>query len=122
MSGIKEFKNAIQDAMAHARMINAYLDKKSPWKIIKEDRQAAADSLYVALYAISCLKTAFYPFLPFSSSKLYSFLGFDGSIEDEGWKIKTVPPGQKLQSPEPLFSKLDDKIIEEETSRLGSAY
>jgi methionyl-tRNA synthetase len=30
-----------------------------------------------------------------------------------------VAAGQKLVMPEPLFKKLDDSIVEEETARLG---
>jgi methionyl-tRNA synthetase len=116
------FKEALRSAMDLAHEANRYLDEKAPWKAIKTDHQAAAESLYTAIQVISALQTMLYPFLPFSSSKLRSFLGFDGSIEDEGWRIQAVPPGQKLQTPEPLFAKLDDKVVEEETSRLGSAY
>ena len=114
------FREAVQDAMAHARMINGYLDEKAPWKVIKEDRQAAADSLYVALYAISCLKTVFYPFLPFSSQKVNEYLGYAGNIEEHGWKPQELPPGQRLQEPKPLFTKLDESVIEEETKRIGT--
>jgi methionyl-tRNA synthetase len=114
------FREAIQDAMAHARMINGYLDEKAPWKVIKEDKQAAADSLYVALYAISCLKTAMTPFLPFSSQKVHQYLGYSGTVEEYGWKPQDLPPGQKLQEPQPLFKKLDESVIEEETKRIGA--
>ena len=106
-------------AMHLAQETNRYLDEKSPWKVIKEDRQAAADSLYVALYVISCLKTMLYPFLPFSSQRVHEFLGFEGSVEDDGWQLHFPPPGQKLLPPQPLFSKLDEGLVEEETSRLG---
>ncbi len=114
------FKQAIMLAMELAHTTNRYLDEKSPWKMIKEDKQAAADSLYVALYAISCLKTALYPFLPFSSQKLHQYLGFEGHVQDYGWKPNPLPPGQKLLEPKPLFTKLDDSLIEEETKRLGT--
>jgi methionyl-tRNA synthetase len=118
-----QFKQAIMNAMfTVAQETNQYLDKKSPWKIIKADKQAAADSLYIALYVIACLKTAMYPFLPFSSQRLHEFLGFDGNVEDDGWQPHAPPPGQKLLEPQPLFSKLDEEIIEEETGRLGHAH
>jgi methionyl-tRNA synthetase len=113
------FKQAIMAGMSLAQEANRYLDIKSPWKVIKEDKQAAADSLYVALYAISCLKTALYPFLPFSSQTVHEYLGFEGKVEDYGWKPNPPLPGQKLLEPKPLFVKLDDKLIEEETARLG---
>jgi methionyl-tRNA synthetase len=108
-------------AMALAQGTNRYLDNKSPWKVIREDKQAAADSLYVALYAISCLRTALYPFLPFSSQKLHEYLGFEGHVQDYGWKLNPPSPGQKLLEPQPLFAKLDDRLVEEETARLGQA-
>jgi methionyl-tRNA synthetase len=114
------FKQAVIMAMSAAREANRYLDDKAPWKVIKEDKPAAADSLYVALYAISCLKTAMYPFLPFSSQKVHEYLGFEGNVEDYGWQPQTLPPGQKLREPEPLFTKLDESIIEEETGRIGT--
>ncbi|MCK4863465.1 MAG: methionine--tRNA ligase [Dehalococcoidales bacterium] len=114
------FKQAIMTAMSAAREANRYLDDKAPWKVIKEDRQAAATSLYVALSIISQLKTMFYPFLPFSSQKVHEYLGFDGRVEDCGWQPQTLPPGQKLREPKPLFAKLDDSIIDEETRRIGT--
>ena len=114
-----KFKQALKAALAVAHEANRYLDEKSPWKVIKEDRPAAATSLYVALCAISGLKTMLYPFLPFSSQKVHEFLGFEGRVEDYGWKPQPPEPGQKLLPPQPLFSKLDEKLAEEETKRLG---
>ena len=113
------FREAIRSAMSLAQETNRYLDEKAPWKTIKEDRQKAATSLYVALAVISQLKTVFYPFLPFSSQKVHEYLGFDGKVEGYGWKWQDLPPGQKLLEPKPLFVKLDKAVAEEETSRLG---
>ena len=113
------FKEAIRLAMSLAQETNRYLDVKSPWKIIEQDRQAAANSLYVALGVISCLKTILYPFLPFSSQQLHEFLGFKGSVEDDGWRLHFPSPGQRLLAPKPLFSKLDEELVAEEASRLG---
>jgi methionyl-tRNA synthetase len=105
--------------MQVAHETNRYLDEKSPWLKIREDRQSAVDSLYIALYVISCLKTALYPFLPFSSQKLHEYLGFEGRMEEYGWKPHAPQPGQRLLEPKPLFTKLDEGLAEEETSRLG---
>jgi methionyl-tRNA synthetase len=113
------FREAIRSAMALAQEANRYLDEKSPWKVIKEDKPAAATALYVAMSVISCLSTVLYPFLPFSSQKLHGLLGFIGDKEDAGWKLHMPSPGQKLPSPEPLFSKLDEDLVEEETSLIG---
>ncbi|GAI29306.1 unnamed protein product, partial [marine sediment metagenome] len=117
-----QFKQAIMTAMHLAQETNQYLDKKSPWKVIKEDRQNAADSLYVALYVISCLRTILYPFLPFSSQKLHELLGFEGSVEADGWQLHFPPPGQKLLPPKPLFAKLEEELAKEEAGRLGHVH
>jgi len=113
------FKQGMMAAMSLAQEANRYLDDKSPWKVIKDDKPAAATSLYVALGVISALKVVLYPFLPFSSQKLHQMMGFDGAIGDDGWKLRLPTGGQKLGEPEPLFVKLDEKLIEEETARLG---
>ncbi len=113
------FREAIRSVMSLAQETNRYLDEKAPWTAIKQDRQAAATSLYAALCIISHLKTMLYPFLPFSSQKLHEYLGFTGKVEDFGWKLHPPQPGQKLQEPQPLFSKLDEDLAEGEASRLG---
>ncbi|MCJ7763642.1 MAG: methionine--tRNA ligase, partial [Dehalococcoidales bacterium] len=112
------FKGAIKSALSLAQEANRYLEEKSPWKVIKKDKQAAATAMYVALNVISGLRTALYPFLPFSSQKLHRFLGFDGSVEEDGWRLRSLPPGQRLLPPEPLFTKLDEELIAEEAGRL----
>ena len=114
-----QFKQALNKAMALAHEANRYLDGKAPWKAIKTDRQAAANSLYTTIGAISALKTMLSPFLPFSSQKLHEYLGFEGKIENSKWEISVLAPGQKLVEPKALFIKLDDEIIEKETQKLG---
>jgi len=112
------FREAMREAMALAQEANRYLDAKAPWKTIKEDRDSAATALSTALGVICCLKTVLYPFLPFSSGKLHRLLGFEGTVEGGDWSISAPQTGQKLASPEPLFTKLDDKIVDEENNRL----
>ncbi|MDD5082308.1 MAG: class I tRNA ligase family protein, partial [Dehalococcoidales bacterium] len=115
------FKEAIRTAMSLAQEANRYLDEKSPWKTIKTDRQGAATALYVAMAVISGLRTVMYPFLPFSSQKLHEFLGFQGSIEADGWRLRLPVAGESLLPPAPLFYKLDEVLVDEETKRLGKA-
>jgi len=106
-----QFKEGVRQAMALAQKANRYLDEQAPWKTIKTDRDAAAKSVYAVLSALTALKTMLYPFLPFSSGELHRFLGFDGTIEEAGWKTHFLPPGQKLGEPRPLFVKLDEEIV-----------
>ena len=113
------FREAIRQAVSLAQETNRYLEEKSPWKVIKDDKSAAATTLYTAIIVISCLRTVLYPFLPFSSQRLHEFLGFEGSVAGDGWRLRVPEPGQRLLPPQPLFTKLDEGLIEEELSRLG---
>jgi len=115
-----EFKGAVKEIMSLAQEANRYLDEQAPWKAIKTERETSAKSVYTVLSVLAALKTVFYPFLPFSSERLHSFLGFDGSVKEAGWKVQFLPPGQKLRQPQPLFVKLDEDIVAKESSRLGS--
>ena len=89
-------------------------------------------SAYVAIRGLTktqhattiALAYMLYPFLPFSSQKVHEYLGFPGDIERYVREnpLQMLPrQGQKLIKPSPLFTKLDEKLIEEETSRMGKA-
>ena len=140
------FRAALSEAMALAREANRYLEDKGPWFQIKEDREAAGTTIYVALKAIDSLKILFAPFLPFSSEQLHQHLGYEGTLfgqshtatfKEEGgrshealcydsssatgaWKPSQLPPGQPLRKPAPLFKKLDESVVEEERARIGA--
>jgi len=90
-------RDALSETLALAREVNAYLDR-APWfKVIKEDRQAAATTIYTALRCIDHLKTLFAPFLPFSSQQVHEYLGHEGALF--GWQrieqfSETAPDGE----------------------------
>lgn len=112
------FRDTIRAVMLMSQDANRYLDEKAPWKAIKVNREDAATALYVALSVISHLKTMLSPFLPFTCARLHKYLGLSGSIEDAGWAVGQIVPGQQLVKPEILFAKLDDSVIEKEDARL----
>lgn len=112
------FRDGIREAMSLSQEANRYLDSKAPWKAIKDDPASAAVAVRTTLAVISCLKTVFYPFLPFSSAKLHHLLGCEGDLDLQGWSFSIPPSGKKLPQPQPLFSKLDESVIEEEDRRL----
>lgn len=135
---------ALAEAMRLAAEVNKYLDQTAPWKMIKTDRAAAARAVYTALRAIDSLKVLFSPFLPFTSEKLHTYMGYTAplfgeqrveKIEDDlgehlalryhpekatgRWAASELAPGTALVQPEPLFKKLDASIVDEERNRLG---
>ncbi len=117
--GLCHFRAGIGAAMAMAQEANRYLEAKSPWKLVHEDRRKAATALYTAIGAINGLKVAFYPYMPFTCQRLHNYLGYDGPIEDSGWQFVLPPPGQAMAEPQALFKKLEPEIVEEEEARLG---
>jgi methionyl-tRNA synthetase len=113
------FRAGLGAAMAMAQETNRYLEEKSPWKIIQEDRPRAATALHAAIGAINGLKVALYPYMPFTCQRLHSYLGFTGDVADGGWRFVVPQPGQRLAKPEALFKKLEPSLVEEEEARLG---
>lgn len=138
------FRLAVNKVMGLARDANRYLDAAAPWKSLKTDRERAATSTFTALKVIDSLKILFAPFVPFSSEKLHTSLGYDDTLfgtqeavtyqeesrehlgltyhhEQRGdlWAPSDLRPGQALREPTPLFRKLDEEIVEQELARLG---
>ncbi len=140
-----KLRDGLAEAMRLASEVNAYLDH-APWfgKTIKEDKPAAATTIYTALRCIDNLKILFAPFLPFTSERVHRLLGYDGQVfgdlgiqefqeetrshlalvYDETkatghWQKSNLQPGQALREPQPLIKKLDPKVVEEERAKLG---
>ncbi|GAC1615256.1 MAG: methionine--tRNA ligase [Ktedonobacteraceae bacterium] len=104
-------KDGLHAAMAVAHAANRYLDEQAPWKQIKVDREAAGTSIYIMLQVISALHTMLSPYLPFSSQKLHTYLGFEGEVSKTFWRLEHVPAGITLPLPAPLFAKLEEVAV-----------
>jgi methionyl-tRNA synthetase len=143
LDGVR-LRAGLNEALRLSSEVNTYLERSAPWSEIKKDRSAAATTIYTALQAINSLKVLFAPFLPFSSERLHTYLGYNQplfgeqfveSIIDElgehdvlryrsgqasgRWEPNRLIPGSALREPALLFSKLDDSIVEAERARLG---
>jgi len=135
---------ALTEALRLASEVNKYLDTTSPWFEIKSDKLAAAKTIYTALRVIDSLKVLFAPFVPFSSERLHTYLGYteqlfgEQYVEEQAdslgthntlrywppehggcWEPSGLRPGQPLVQPAPLFKKLEPSLAEEERNRLG---
>jgi methionyl-tRNA synthetase len=108
------FRAGLASAMGLAQDVNRYLEEKSPWREIKGDPLRAATAVHTAIGVINTLKTALYPYLPFTSQQLHGYLGQEGDVAAAGWQVHPVPAGTPLREPEPLFKKLEPLVLEEE--------
>ncbi len=127
-----KLKAALHEVRRLSQRVNQYLNEKEPWRTIKTEPGAATTAVYVALQAIDWLKLMWAPILPHSSEQLHIYLGYTQSlfgrlnttsIEDARgehlvlrydhesasgvWQASSLPAGQLLQKPAPLFAKLD---------------
>ena len=141
-----KLRDGLAAAVKLATEVNIYLDN-APWfgQTIKEDKPAAATTIYTALRCIDTLTIAFAPVIPFVCERIHHYLGYDESLfgdltieeyrestrehqalvyhpEDAGgkWQISSLPAGQELRFPEHLITKLPPETIEEERQRLGT--
>ena len=74
---------ALGETLRLATEVNRYLDQKAPWSEVKVDKAAAGRTIYTALRAIDSLKILFSPFIPFSSQKLHTYMGYEGNLYGE---------------------------------------
>ncbi|KKC51813.1 methionine--tRNA ligase [Porphyromonas gulae] len=113
------FREALKEAMNLARIGNKYLADTEPWKLAKTDMNRVATILNLSLQITANLAIAFEPFLPFSSAKLLSMLSTDCPF---GWdrlgSTDLLPEGHVLGSPELLFEKLEDSVIDAQIQKL----
>jgi methionyl-tRNA synthetase len=142
--GTARFKASLSEAMRLAALVNQYLAEEQPWHQIKQDRERAGTTLFVALRAVDSLKVMMTPVLPFSSQRLHEMLGYRDVIapraevreyEEEGgdrhrvqgneydssprWFPSALAPGTPLSEPRALFKKIDPEVVEEEIRRMG---
>ncbi|TMM29868.1 methionine--tRNA ligase [Polaribacter aestuariivivens] len=119
------FREASQELMNLARLGNKYLADEEPWKVIKVDEERVKTIMYIALQIAAALAVVSEPFLPFTSDKLKSILNLSSRAQSRGlsWedisnKDILISDGHQINKAELLFSKIEDKTIEEQVAKL----
>ncbi|GAE83268.1 methionyl-tRNA synthetase [Bacteroides reticulotermitis JCM 10512] len=74
--------------------------------------------LNISLQLVANLAIAFEPFLPFSSQKLRTMLKMDSFEWTELGRNDLLAAGHQLNTPELLFEKLEDSVIEAQIQKL----
>jgi len=142
--GKSHFKAAITEAMRTVAEANKYFSEQAPWKLRESDPERMRTVLHATLQAVDDAKTLLTPFLPRSSQAVSQMLGGSGSwsgmprieqVDEDGgpsypvitgtydssfrWESRPVLAGTPLSVPKPLFTKLDQSVVDEEIARLG---
>src|SRR6202161_2954632 len=137
------FKFGVNEAMRVIGEANKYFSEQAPWKLRESDPERMQTILHVTLQAVADAKTLLTPFLPRSSQAVNEMLGgapdWSGmprieTVDEEGgpsypvitgpydssfrWESRPIAAGTKLVVPSPLFTKLDQSVVDEEIARL----
>lgn len=140
-------RQAIAEAMRVVAEVNKYVTDTAPFKLKGEDeRERLATVLHTAAQAVWDCNRLLAPFLPHSANQVHLTLGGTGELMpmprveevtdlDDGhpypvitgeysgtprWESSPVPVGAPVAKPSPIFTKLDESIIEDELDRLRS--
>ena len=106
-----ELRAGLRAAMEAASAVNSYLNAEEPWKLVKDDPERAGTVLWSAIQAISAIRVALTPYLPFSSEVVGEMLGT--GTEVDGWQPAEVPGGSRLGEVRPVFVKLEADALDE---------
>ncbi|CCH77812.1 Methionyl-tRNA synthetase [Nostocoides japonicum T1-X7] len=139
-------RQAIAEAMRLVGEANKYVTDQAPFRLKGEDeRPRLATVLHVLAQAVSDLNTILAPFLPHSANTVHRVLGGEGAFMpmpevrevadlDGGpaypvitgdyaaiprWASRPVVAGATVAKPTPVFTKLDESVVETELARLG---
>ncbi|HEX2405334.1 MAG TPA: methionine--tRNA ligase [Acidimicrobiia bacterium] len=105
-----ELRAGLRAAMDTASEVNAYLNSEEPWHVVKEDPERAGTILWTAIQAISGIRVALTPYLPWTSAILGEMLGIDPEVKR--WERPEVIGGSELGTVGTLFTKLDGDALE----------
>ena len=105
-----ELRAGLRTAMDAASEVNAYLNSEEPWKALKEDPDRAGTVLWAAIQAISGIRVALTPYLPWTSARLGEMLGIGPDVSE--WNRPEIAGGTRLGEVTPLFDKLEPDALD----------
>ncbi len=111
-----EFKEALKEIISLASEGNKMLEKEKPWKTIKTDRDRAYTTIYLAFIVINNLRILINPFLPHTSQKIAKSI----HQNKNDWKFQSLDKLDLKRPLNPLFIKIEDKIIDRIENSISS--
>ena len=112
------FREALARYMELARAGNKYLADTEPWKLIKLDEARVGTILNLALQIVANLAILGEPFLPDTSNKIFGIINLNKLPWKEAGNEQLLIAGQTINQPELLFSKIEDKVVEQQVEKL----
>ena len=105
--------DAIDDIFDIYRRSNKYIDETMPWVLAKDEskKERLATVLYNLLEAIRCATIYLQAYLPETADNIFKQLNTENRQINSIGDFKGMDPGIKLNSPEPLFARIDKENV-----------
>ncbi len=123
----QKLKQASEHILRIARASNAYINRKEPWKQIKENPEDASTTIYLTSNTVALISLMLYPITPRSSKKIWRMLNLDkhyGEIENmrlsKHGAERLVKPGTEVGEIEVLYRKIPEEFIDNIDRRIKS--
>lgn len=116
---LDEFQCAasLEDLMVLARRANKYIDETMPWVLAKnpEDAPRLKAVLYNLAEVIRYLAVLLQPFIPATAQRIFQQMNCPENLKslESLENFGALAEGHRLGAQEPLFQRLDDKVLEE---------
>ena len=101
------FKKGLRAVMNLAQYGNVYFDHNQPWVLLKTDPERCKTVLHISLRLVQALTVIMAPYLPFSSERIWKMLGHQHLIHHWEDALHELSIGTTLETPTPLFKKLE---------------
>lgn len=106
-----EYRRAVQEMRRLWSLGNLYLEERAPWRLVKEDRPAAALVLRHALNLMRVYALAAWPLMPDTARTILTGLGRVDDVKEPRYagaeRLDTLIGGESLKPFPPLFRRLD---------------
>ncbi|MFA6423579.1 MAG: methionine--tRNA ligase [Patescibacteria group bacterium] len=110
-----KFREAIRALLKIVEYGNKYFNDAEPWKTVKENKEAAEETLAVCAQIIRAIAILSAPFLPRTAEKI------SAQTQDHELRWKYPEPKEIFNPIEvsPLFKKIEEEEIEAQREKLG---
>ncbi len=109
-----EFKGAVDAMMALAAFGNTYIQTNAPWKLIKTDREAAAQVIKNCIQIAKAVALLLEPVMPSKAQECWTMLGYNDKVSDHPVSEAVCQvPETCLTAPAPLFAKMEEDQVRE---------
>jgi methionyl-tRNA synthetase len=116
------FRDGVNEMMNLARAGNKYFNDSEPWKTVKTDLARCATTINISVQAARALAVLASPVVPGSAERIWKMLNLPGTAASSAWDDAgkaPIPGGHRLGTPEILFTKIEDSVIDDELKKLG---